>query len=290
MEENIIDQILKDKKEKFLSATKINTYLQCNLKYYFKYILQRKPEFTSPALIFGGSVHKSLEYLHRNLGKMQVEIDELFAIFENEFSLQSDSYDNIHWGRNDKDSLLLTGFRTIENYYNLHKEDRPAVELTSPDGKEKITGVELNFISPIEDNSEYKIHGIIDLIQVEKDILTIIDHKTSLKKYDKFQINTNLQLVIYSYAFRNLLTSGYKLPIEKTKEDKVAFNVLLKDKSNETIRYEREISDTDIQSMLSVIKGVIYGINNGIFLPTYSMNCAYCDFREFCTSFKPGVS
>ena len=49
-----------------LSASQLTLYLQCSLKYRFHYVDQIEAKFKSSGLAFGGTIHSTLEWLHRH--------------------------------------------------------------------------------------------------------------------------------------------------------------------------------------------------------------------------------
>jgi hypothetical protein len=65
-----------------ISATKLDTYMQCPLKFRFRYVERIEPEETSPALAFGSAVHGTIKHYYKRLMEgRKLEMNELAAAF-----------------------------------------------------------------------------------------------------------------------------------------------------------------------------------------------------------------
>ena len=54
------------RKTPHLSASSINSYLECGLQYKFSRIDKIKPAFTADALVYGSTIHKAIEFVQTN--------------------------------------------------------------------------------------------------------------------------------------------------------------------------------------------------------------------------------
>ena len=66
-----------------LSATQINLYLECSLKYRFQYIDEFPKPFKSSGQAFGSATHSSLEWLHKEkIRGNHIALEKLYKIME----------------------------------------------------------------------------------------------------------------------------------------------------------------------------------------------------------------
>ena len=278
---------------KYLSYSRISTYSDCSLKYYFSYI-KKLPRTSSAALEFGSALHESLDKFHSNIkGDNVPEVDFLITAFEEAwedksmFSEANITPDEVTDNRN-------MGITLLKNYYSMNKgtewftepvatEMAYKVPVLDPythkqliyEGVDKTTG-ELTEV-PVE------FYVIIDLIHIFNGSLMITDHKTSSRKYSDHKITTDLQLTIYQYAIEYLLNEGL-IQIDRDYEDiKVCFNVFHKVKAAYVKPYITTRTEEDIRRALIVAKHALQGINNEVFVPNFgSMWCGNCEYKEAC--------
>ncbi len=256
-----------------LSASRINLYTDCSLKYKFQYIDQIKKPISSVHLVFGSAVHKALEMLNKSLPN-KLAPEDVLQIFHNEWveNLEKEQINPGFIGN----KLYTMGLNSILKIY----EEFLTYELISS---------ELHFDVPINDN--ISINGLIDAIIKQDSQIIILDYKTSKEPYDRFKLDTSIQLAVYSYAFRYLLQNQPELfpGIKKKKEDYIAYCVILKDydtlEGNIKIQ-KKKIEDKHMSRMLYILDNSLEGIKNKIFLPNYNSQCQYCEFKKECLDFS----
>lgn len=279
-------------KIKKLSASSISTFLECPLKYKFGHIDEIAMVSDSPHLIYGSSIHKAIElmlssiYYNKLISKKEAQ-----SIFLNNWQIGIELNEvPIRWYSyaQEKD-MTQSGITTIGNYYEVHKNDPPPPTWINFKG-EKVPALEVGFSVSLNDlipGCQYRLSGIIDRIILNP--IVIEDHKTGTGKYSDFQVKTNLQLAIYSYAFRQLINEG-KLPdfTKGTVEEYVQFDVLDK-KKPEIYYHPRKISDKTFKHLGRIISNIISQIERQEFLPNYGSACsAYggCEFMNICQDFQ----
>ena len=283
-------------KSRKVSASALSTFLSCGLKYKFSYIDEGVPvPMDSPHLIYGSAFHKAVEKMHKSIfyGKL-LSVKCLQDIFMNEWQLGIELNDvPVKWYKHtQEEEMSQAGLRSIDNYFKAHKNDKPP-PLCLKWGKEEVPAVEVGFrvsLAPLIPGCEWDLSGIIDLIDhQEVDALHVVDHKTSSSKYTPFQIKTNLQLAIYSWAFRQLVNKGWFPDYKKgTREDKVVFNVVSK-KKPEIYIHRRSINEATYNHLARILSIMIAQTERGEFLPDYGSACdAYggCEFREQCMGYQ----
>lgn len=253
----------------YLSASRLTLYSDCGLKYKFNYIDKLGKPAKSIHLAYGSAVHKGLEVLNLSLLKEKAHIEDIFQAYEDEWHKELNSMgiekDFLMW------KLYFHGLNTLSKYYEnnldyevISAEQRFNVPIIYPDGTE---------------DKEHSMSGIIDAIIKRKSNLIILDYKTAKEAFNRFKLNTSIQLAIYSYAVRYMLSKGLIKGINKKKEDYIAYYMLLKDYDTldgDIKLQQKKITDEHIKRMFYIIKQSKQGINNEIFLPNYSSLCHWC--------------
>lgn len=255
------------------SASKFNLYSDCSLKYKFIYKDNLKKPAISVHLAYGSSVHKGLEFLNKQLLNKKPDIEDMLQSYDDEWNKEISDMGL----ENDKyfvPKLYYHGLNTLINYYDNFIDY-------------EVIGSEIEFEVPlpIENNTEDTLYGLIDAIIKQKDNIIIVDYKTSKETYNRFKLDTSIQLALYSYAFRHLLKEQKIYDTRKTKEDYIAYYVLLKDYEtlNGDIKIQKKkITDKHIDRMKYIVDTSIKGINNNIFIPNYNSQCQWCEYKKEC--------
>ena len=87
-----------------LSASQIQTYLSCSLKYKYAYIDELPKPFKPSGLALGSSLHASLEWLHKKWQNgEEPNLESVWDIFEGDWYAQS------------RDEILFKDFETAED-------------------------------------------------------------------------------------------------------------------------------------------------------------------------------
>lgn len=91
-----------------LSASSLNTYLDCGLQYKFAKIDKVQPEFTPDALVFGTVIHAVLADFYQELmiGNT-LEAQELESMFETYWREKAFENENIRYKRGKNYNFLL---------------------------------------------------------------------------------------------------------------------------------------------------------------------------------------
>lgn len=272
----------------YYSYSQFYTYAHCGLKYKIKYIDGHETPTISPNLIFGDAIHRSLEHFHRSHAEDQANKLEVFEEFANHWN--NLATDEIKWKTNkEKDNLYEMGIDMLNKYYDININGPKPLMIGVFDDNEEyhiIPAVEIPF--EIKRNDKKPIKGIIDLITIDENGPIIIDHKTAGKMYNKFQIQNNIQLIVYSVAFSQMVSGGHVIGCENPSHS-VGFNVLLKEtktKTGKITTIKRYISEDEILKFERVFDDMDKGINAEIYLPNYGQHCGYCDYRDICLDYN----
>jgi len=245
-----------------LSASQINLYIQCSLKYKYQYVDQIPKPFKPSGLAFGSVMHSAIEWLHKERIKgKQVSLERLYKIFETDwFSLRVDTRIQFKDGE-DEVKLLLTGKEMLGIYFNSPLNSIKSAEVPFHVPLLNIsTGEEL--MVPLE--------GIIDLI--EKDDV-IVEFKTSARSMDPESLNDYLQLTAYSYAYRTLFGRGPKT---------LKVINFVKAKTPKMVVIETSREKSDYERFFYIAREVLKGINSGLFFPKQSFMCKDCEYGGLC--------
>lgn len=212
-------EVIKTHLARGISPSAINSFIQCPLNYYYRYILKMKEEDLIEEQIashsFGTVVHDTLEKLYQPYIK---QLLDLKAIVEIKKNLNS--------------SLLESYYKTlnIEPHKGFHKlafevAKKMIVDFISSDEEKIKAGDEIHLI-----NLEYKISaelkdelslpvkitGFIDRIERHNKVLKIIDYKTgrATNKNVNYKKQENIIREDFSMA-RQLLLYQFAYEIEK---------------------------------------------------------------------------
>ena len=249
-----------------LSASQINLYIQCSLKYRFQYVDLIPRPFKSSGLVFGAVVHSTIDWFHkqRKMGK-RPSLDQVYKILDSDWFCQKLDHEIRYKEAEEEGKLILAAQEILGLFYN-----SPA------DG---VVDAEFPFRIPLinprtRETLGVILEGFIDLIE-QGDVLT--EFKTSAKTIDPQSADDLLQLTIYSYAYRTLFKKEPKLlkliNFVKTKVPKMAIL--------ETGREEK-----DYERLFNLAKEVLKGIKTGIFFPRQSFMCKDCEYEAFCQKWE----
>jgi CRISPR/Cas system-associated exonuclease Cas4 (RecB family) len=249
-----------------LSASQINLYIQCGLKYRFQYVDRAPRPFKSSGLVFGSAIHSTIEWFHkqRKMGK-QVSLEKLYKILESDWFCQRVE-DEVRYREGEEEKkLILTAKEILGLYFN------------SPlDG---VVDAEFPFRVPLVHHRSGKslevgLEGFIDLIE-EGDIVT--EFKTSARSMDPQNTGDILQLTIYSYAYKTLFGKEPKLlrvvNFVKTRTPKMVI-----------LETGREMKD--YERLYYLAQEVLRGIRSGIFFPRQSFMCKDCEYEILCQQWE----
>jgi putative RecB family exonuclease len=245
-----------------LSASSIQLYLTCSLKWRFQY-LDRLPRLsTSANQAFGTSMHAALNWLHKERkAQRHPPLAEVLQVFEADWYAQT----QIEGGQEirfddltDVETLLHKGKELLTQYYHL------------PAGT--VRDSELHFTLPLVNPStgevlDVPLRGVIDLVEQND---AIVEFKAPQKAPPLTDLPDAIQLTAYAYAYQKLFG---KLPREirkvslvRTKSPKIDTQV--------TGREER-----DFERLFNLGKEVLKGLKADVFLP--SRGCWLCNDCEY---------
>lgn len=242
-----------------LSATSIDTYNNCPLKYKYRYVdnIPEAPEKTYFQL--GKVIHKILELFHKN---KRSSFGDLINLLDTHWKNGDYQYKQER-EQNREDAEIM-----LKNYWNY---------------------IQLNPVNTLYTehwfsfNTRYaNLKGKCDRIDLddEKNI-TIIDYKTSKKPKTEMKLKKDIQLGIYAIFS---VFNGIKLEnnILKAFPKKLSKLFLRESEPEVSVVF----TTADIDQFAKKIKEVAENIQKGKFEPCKGRYCDWCDYKELlCPEF-----
>lgn len=249
------------KKQIKLSATRINTFLQCKQKYWFNYY-DHLPKISNPVFKLGLAVHESLELA----GNIWLEKGKFTKA---DIKKVTDKY---------KEVSVKEGLED----FGAHKEGLVLVKKRLkdfiPEGH-KLLGLETPFgfkgAPDITTKDGVHLLGAIDkVVAVDEDTVLIVDYKTSKTAPTIDQLKSDKQLSMYDYVASKLYP-GKRIIVSL---DLLKHDILYSYRTPE----ERE----EFEEYLKLIYDEMVALKKEDVKPTLNTFCPWCDYREYCDGYK----
>ncbi len=248
-----------------VSASQINVYLMCPLKYRFAYVDQLPRPFKSVDLALGTAFHAAVEWWHKHRKNgCSPDADDVSRILAADLLAQAEETLRFKAGKSLKDAISL-GKQLVTTYVKEYC------------GK-TVHDTEVSFRVPLVDldtgeELELPLVGYFDLLEEDD---TVVETKTAARAYDQLKILNHLQLTAYGYAYRILHEREANLRLDvvtKTKQPRMQSVEVLRDKS-------------DMVRFFHLVKSVTGAIHNRCFHPSHGWQCSGCEFTEPCRKWR----
>lgn len=184
--------------QKPLSPTALNMWLQCSLRFYFRYILklaepdEMKDEIDSP--VFGSIFHETMENLYKPMVGKTVTPLMLETIKKDEVRIRNEITKAIgkHYFKQTAPGKVALEGKTILIFENIRFYVNQVLEVDIKQAPFDLLMLEKHitapFLVPVNGTfREINLGGVIDRVDVVKDKLRIIDYKTG--NVEAFTIN-----------------------------------------------------------------------------------------------------
>jgi putative RecB family exonuclease len=245
-----------------LSPSSISTFRQCPLK--FKYSkIDGLPDAPTDATVLGNFVHEVLETMYALPPEQRTQETAKSLARQ----LWADSWGEkaaslIH-SEKELNFFRWTAWWCIENLWRLEDPIN-----TSPWAiEEHVEGV----VGGI------RLHGYIDRLFYENGVAKISDYKTGKTPKPKYMGDKFFQLIIYSQLLESIDIIPESMSLEL---------LYLKD----GVRFEKVVSQEDVQEVIEVIQEVREGIDSrcksGEFEPNKSILCNWCGYKRICPAWQ----
>ena len=256
------------KKTVKLSATRINSFLQCKQKYWFSYV-DKVEKISNPVFALGLACHETLEkagliWMEKDLKKFSdTQINDLLDYYD-EMSVKE--------GINNQEDHIV-GKDIIE--YRLNN-----FALGS-----KIVGVEDKFgfqgAQTLTTKDGVELIGAIDKsIEIDKKTLLIVDYKTSKTIPDGGKLKTDLQLSMYNLVAKKLYPQYERIIL--------SLDMLRKGELVYTYRTDEELED--FEHYLKIIHKEMSTLEKKDAKPSLHMLCSWCDYSNICEKYQEACS
>ena len=253
----------------YLSYSQLALYLECPLKYRFRYVDEIKAEGVSAALVFGKAVHAALAKFYTDVQDGRLFSLALFLeVFEEAWREGCEGVYVVFRKEENFEALLAQGKEMLRLFARL------AMPL-------RVIAVEVPFEFKLENPETGKefhipIKGVIDLIEEdEHGTLWVVDHKTASRAFSDHDLNADLQLMIYAAAVE-------QLDMVEGREKRYRFDVLTKTKQPKFLQYRLYKDDLDRRKLYHIVTEMWKAIEAEAFYPRYSTHYPGCAWEDEC--------
>jgi len=309
--EQIVARLLdKNTFEHPLSPSAINTYLQCNLRFYFRYAVglpepdEVKEEIDG--MIFGNIFHDTIETLYKPfegkvLNKSDLEVIQKNKVFiENEIRKQI-AHHYLKEKRNSKKPMILEG-KTVLIYENIKTYLTQLLKVDKNIAPFTMVSLEKKYQTTFEidlNGAKTTIHigGKIDRVDSVNGITRVLDYKTGDVKTLKFKEIEELfvrdikepkkeilQAMIYTWAlsenYDNIEIQPVIYSLRKLFNEKYSPNIEW-DKHDFSFQELKEEFVLNLKELVSEI----YSTENLFTQTSHTDKCKYCAYKKICRRF-----
>jgi putative RecB family exonuclease len=249
-----------------ISASSIQLYLTCSLKYRFQYVDRLPRLAVSGNQAFGTSIHAALNWLHkeRKAGR-NPSLAEVLQVFAADWYAQTatEGREKIRFDDSSDGALLgHKGKELLTQYY--HLPARPV-----RDSELRFT---LPLVSPVSGEVlDVSLRGVIDLVE-EDDV--IVEFKAPQKAPPLTELPDNVQVTTYAYAYDKLFGRPpreiRKVSLVRTKNPRIDTQITGRDQH-------------DFERLFHLGRELIKAAQAGVFIPSRGCwLCNDCEYREDC--------
>jgi len=247
-----------------LSATRVNTFLQCKQRYWFSYE-ERVEKLSNPVFKLGLACHDTLEKAGRvwkknDLQKFSQEQIEELLVYYDEASVNHGIEDYAdHLVGKDIVKSKLSKFKIGERIVGI--EDKFGFEGAQVITTEK--GVEL-------------IGAIDKTVEIDANTIAIVDYKTSKTIPDADKLRTDIQLSMYDLVARKLYPQYSKviLCLDMLRTGDLVYT------------YRTDSERVDFEDYLFEVHTQMSNLTKEDAKPSINFLCAWCDHTNVCSKYQ----
>ena len=249
-----------------VSASRLNTWLQCRLKFYFRYVaaLDKAP---TPALHVGKCIHAVLQQW--NLARWRgvpLDTEAIGAVFEIAWSTQEGSR-AIAWDEGEEQASKAGALATLHMYLR----DTPIPMAEKPEG------VEVSAEMDLASHGLPTLVGVLDLVRAGG---RIVDFKTTGRTPDPGMVRHATEVQTTSYALLYREATGHP-------ETAIELHHLVKLKTPKLVVTEvGPATDPQINRLFHLIDAYVDDLERRDPVPSPGMQCASCEFITECRAWQ----
>jgi len=247
--------------KKTVSATRLSLFLQCRLKFFFRYVLQIKKPVT-PSLHCGSTAHSVLQQWNLSRWKGEVfETQRFKSFFEKQWK-DGQEGKVIKW-EDDEPEDRDSSWRALEHYFT----ETPIKQNERPEAVE---------VSAEADLSHHGLPTLIGVLDLVRQGGRIVDFKLVGKSPDPRQAEHiyGVQLTAYSVLYRDATgkrEAGLELHhLVRTKQPKFILTPL------------PPATQQQHDRLFRLMDAYQSGLDREDFIPSPSFACAGCEFFNEC--------
>lgn len=305
--ESHVKKLISTYSHRKLSPSAINTYLDCKLKFYYKYIaeIKEKDEVKEEidAVLFGNLFHYAIELLYKPFENKVVEADALKYLRANQQRINDVVRQSIavkYYQMNPEDvSNVQLGGQSILIASHIRDYIHQLLENDIRFAPFQIVGLEREYIASyhvVSDEKTYtiRIGGIIDRLDQTSDGIRIIDYKTGRNM--KLDFKDWSQLVDRDYLDRRkeiFQTLIYSDIVNRSENQPAIFPVIYKldDLFDEefipnVIFQGEKLSFNKVagefSAVFSDVLSEIFSVTNTYDQTKDLQKCSYCTYNRIC--------
>jgi len=245
------------------SASALSCYLQCPLKYAFRYLEQAPVERTGVCFPFGRAFHAVLT--ERALKGPTFQLEDAKEDFSVYFKGETEVSENLVYKPDETyDSCLNKGFEMLAVAFDNFQDDY-AVKSVAESFSVTLPGLDKPLI------------GEFDMVVADGGDEAIVDWKTASSKWPMGKADRELQATAYCYAYRKLHEVN---PIFR-------YDVYTKTKQPTVSTIYTCRSDDALSRFEHLCRQVERCVNAGAFYPNENvMTCGDCPYKNRCRQWK----
>lgn len=243
-----------------VSASRLSLFLQCRLKFYYRYVLKLKKPKTA-ALHLGNSVHAALKAWNKaRWFDKPLTLKELHDEFSKAWV--DDSEGLVKWDPGEEDEERTTGWRLLDTYIR----QSASMAQTKPDA------VEVSIEADLSHHGLPRLIGILDLVQQG----TIIDFKTSSSTPNPNSVEHLHETQTSTYAVLYRHNTGQK-------EKGIQLHHLVKLKNPKLcITDLPPMSQQQEHRLFHLMDNYYEDLGRTEFYPSPGLGCMGCEFFKEC--------
>jgi len=251
-----------DELKKTVSASRLNTWLSCRLKFYFKYVLGLTKPRTA-GLYVGHTVHGILKQWNKARWRKEAITTEKLKVQFEKLWLDDQKKERIRWAVDEEPGEKEMGWSLLDLYFK--QTPIPANEMPE--------GVEVSVEADLSKHGLPRLIGIIDLVRSGA---RITDFKTvgQTPNHEKAIHNNEVQLSSYSVLYRE--STGKK-------EGGTELHHLVKLKTPKLIITQHgPMTDNQQTRLFKQMESYVEGLGRKDFVPSPGLQCLACAYFNEC--------